>query len=249
MEDKNIDQGLKLIDQLSKGSQFVLYAYRKISKISYAIYVITDIINDHEPIKWQLRKVSVDTMSFKNFLDEKSVFNTLDNCLLELEGSLELAKTVHIISNMNASLIQSEIRSLLSELRGQSRIGIYSVEISGGFFDVAKPTTLSLEELLSRGGQTNGYKGHKGQDVRYAPQQVRGHNDERGSYQQMQSKGQRKEEIIGVIKQKGTVTIKDVTEAIKDCSEKTIQRELLSMVADGRIKRTGERRWSKYSLI
>jgi len=44
------------------------------------------------------------------------------------------------------------------------------------------------------------------------------------------------------------LTIKDFTKNIKDCSEKTIQRELLAMVAKGVLKKEGERRWSKYFL-
>ena len=42
--------------------------------------------------------------------------------------------------------------------------------------------------------------------------------------------------------------IKDVSPLIKGCSEKTIQRELLSMVKSGILKKEGEKRWSKYSL-
>ncbi len=35
---------------------------------------------------------------------------------------------------------------------------------------------------------------------------------------------------------------------IDDCGEKTIQRELVSMMKEGSIKKEGERRWSQYSL-
>ena len=50
-------------------------------------------------------------------------------------------------------------------------------------------------------------------------------------------------------------TIKDIhTEINKDlhgmsfCSEKTLQRELVSMIKDDVLKKTGEKRWSRYSL-
>jgi DeoR/GlpR family transcriptional regulator of sugar metabolism len=67
------------------------------------------------------------------------------------------------------------------------------------------------------------------------------------------SKGQgnrtsRQELIINTLKGQNNLTIKDFTKVIKDCSEKTIQRELLDLVEKGLIKKEGERRWSRYSI-
>jgi hypothetical protein len=72
-------------------------------------------------------------------------------------------------------------------------------------------------------------------------------------------KNKRREEIILVIKDKMKssvnfegVTITDIKsnghEMIASCGEKTLQRELVSMVLDGILKKTGEKRWSKYSI-
>ena len=69
----------------------------------------------------------------------------------------------------------------------------------------------------------------------------------------------RKEKILKFIKQKketcpegakkfrGT-TIKDISKVIKGCSEKTIQRDLMSLIKKGVLKKVGEKRWSKYVL-
>jgi len=54
--------------------------------------------------------------------------------------------------------------------------------------------------------------------------------------------------IINLLKRKKEIMIKDVSPLIHGCSEKTIQRELLSMVKSGILKKHGEKRWSKYSL-
>jgi hypothetical protein len=43
--------------------------------------------------------------------------------------------------------------------------------------------------------------------------------------------------------------VKDVSAVVKDCSEKTLQRELLALVAQGVLKKEGERRWSSYVLV
>ena len=61
--------------------------------------------------------------------------------------------------------------------------------------------------------------------------------------------------IISIIKGistqagKNNVSIKDVSLNFTDCSEKTIQRELNSLVLKGQLKKTGAKRWSRYSIV
>ena len=67
-------------------------------------------------------------------------------------------------------------------------------------------------------------------------------------------KKQRREDILAVIKMNGgTATITDIRSNAKghlvSCGEKTLQRELVSMVKDNVLERVGEKRWSKYSLL
>jgi len=61
-------------------------------------------------------------------------------------------------------------------------------------------------------------------------------------------KDKRQQTIIALVKKHRILTIKGFTGVIKGCSEKTIQRELLALVANGVLKKEGERRWSTYSL-
>ena len=78
-------------------------------------------------------------------------------------------------------------------------------------------------------------------------------------------KSKRREEIIAIIKnikkagniEGATITdIKNVaknlpdneTGALASCGEKTLQRELVSMIKDNVLKKTGEKRWSQYFL-
>jgi DNA-binding NarL/FixJ family response regulator len=65
----------------------------------------------------------------------------------------------------------------------------------------------------------------------------------------VKDKSNRQEIILSMLKSGVKLTIKDFAKNIKDCSEKTIQRELLSLVSKGVLKKEGERRWSKYFLI
>ncbi len=100
-------------------------------------------------------------------------------------------------------------------------------------------------------------KGHllsKGQDVSKRQQyQVRQTKDRQVSVRKTEkltdTKLNRREVILKLFKsQKGKeFTIKDISHEVSGCSEKTIQRELVSMVTSGVLKKRGERRWSRYS--
>jgi hypothetical protein len=70
-------------------------------------------------------------------------------------------------------------------------------------------------------------------------------------------KKERRDSIINIIKSIGTgATIKDIKDKVSampeqfkslmSVSEKTLQRELVSMVKNGVLNKTGEKRWSKY---
>ena len=66
-------------------------------------------------------------------------------------------------------------------------------------------------------------------------------------------KKKRRDEIIKLIEEKQKeVGIKDIVLALRsfgeDMGEKTIQRELVSMIKDGVLKKTGAKRWSRYFL-
>lgn len=59
----------------------------------------------------------------------------------------------------------------------------------------------------------------------------------------------RRNTILRLIKDKREVTIKDISMVVSEISEKTIQRELLTLVSEGVLKKTGEKRWSRYSIL
>lgn len=257
MESQNNKKELEVMKYLSKGDKFVFYIFRKSSKISYAIYAITDLIKDSEPLKWTLRKTATEVSSVYNFFDEKSVFNSLERTLLELENFLSLASFAKVVSEMNASLLQSEIVKLIVEMRERSKDGFYSPELVSTFFDIPKPETFNIAPVMPA-PEPDDFKGHKRQGVRYdfykkADKATSSQNKNVAHVEQkvnIPTKGQRRDEIISIIRQKGGVgvSIKDIAERVKDCSEKTIQRELVAMVSDNTLIKTGERRWSTYSL-
>lgn len=59
---------------------------------------------------------------------------------------------------------------------------------------------------------------------------------------------ERRERIVEVISKRGSATIKDISNSVKNCSEKTLQRRLLELVEQGILQKEGKKRWSRYSL-
>jgi DNA-binding transcriptional ArsR family regulator len=59
----------------------------------------------------------------------------------------------------------------------------------------------------------------------------------------------RRSRILKLVKDKQEVMVKDITVHFPDLSEKTVQRELVALVETGVLKKAGERRWSRYSLV
>src|SRR3989338_522532 len=58
----------------------------------------------------------------------------------------------------------------------------------------------------------------------------------------------RREKIVELLRLNGPSSVSDLARTVEGCSDKTIQRELVSMVSLGLLKKTGDRRWSRYSL-
>jgi len=60
---------------------------------------------------------------------------------------------------------------------------------------------------------------------------------------------ERQQRIVDEIKRHGDVSVKDIAKVIRDCSEKTLQRDLIDLINQGKITKKGERRWSRYFPI
>ncbi len=240
-----------------------LYVFKKVSRIGAALYLITDLIKDTEPLKWSLRKEALEAMSFiGSFKDIAVSARDILSHLSGVRSLLEIGKISKNISEMNCAVLEKEIAEIYELLHKENQ-GVGS--FSDDFFFVEKTENPTLHTFTSGvfgtpvkqnpfyGSQgSSSYKGHdKGQN-----NNVLYKNERREIVRDVSSvkedreknKGQRRDEILRIIKSKPNLTIKDITVVIKDCSEKTIQRELISLLSIGLIKKTGERRWSRYTI-
>lgn len=216
---------------------FFVYIFKKTERLVSAVYLISDFFSDQEPIKWSTREICIDLLSLiaecKNTLSatkrDALVFE-IRSCVLKVLSMFSIAHVSGLISEMNFSILEKEFNSLILNL-GESSSHITSHKspvLSDAFFDHEESP--AKQEIIDK-RQIN---------------PIRQNAFSQG--QTNKKKDSRSKTILDIVKRKKEVTIKDISDLIKDCSEKTIQRELLAFVSVGTLKRVGERRWSRYSL-
>jgi len=242
---------MTLAISLQKKQDDTLYSTffrKKAEKVVSAIYFITNHFSEDEILKWQLRKKGVqllsDTLSFnKNqiaFREEK-LFQ-IKNSIVETLSYLEIAVAVKIISEMNFNIFKRELSFLLSLVENnlQKLDEADALELNGEYFRI-KEKQFNPKKKQVQGDfikDISLYKGHSKQD--------KGHKNT--ALANTERKIDRRNIIAKLLSKGQKLTIKDISKMIRDCGEKTIQRELQAMLTDGLLTKTGERRWSRYSL-
>ena len=59
----------------------------------------------------------------------------------------------------------------------------------------------------------------------------------------------RKQSILNVIKSHKNASMQDIQKFVTGCSDKTLQRELVSLIASGQIRKIGDKRWATYHVV
>jgi hypothetical protein len=216
------------------GDDYLVYIFKKTEKITSALYLISGLLKDDEPMKWELRDRGIDllTSSFTASSslpgDKNAVIQSLFTAALETLSLLGVARISNLISEMNHGLLVREIDNVVGLLRDRLAAN-------------AENAGYVLSEKFFRTSEISSHNVKS--DIKPENKDIA-----QGHIAIQQKKSQRQENIINILKGQNNITIKDFSKSIKDCSEKTIQRELLELVNKGVIKKEGKRRWSRYSL-
>lgn len=200
------------------------YIARKAERLSTAVHMVTGFVDAQEPLRASLRRAALSVLEWCTDLEalNRHGVDALAARAALIGSYLGTAESSGMVSTMNAKLIVDEYARLAVFVRER-----YSI-IRSGTLDTATAQ----------------------------PEQSKGQKD-MAIYRTIQksivsdipnSQTSRKSDILGILNTKDRISIKDVTNVIADVSEKTVQRELLAMVADGTLIKEGERRWSTYKL-
>jgi len=314
------------MNEESKKDYGVLIA-KKSEKLVTALYLVTDLISDSEPIKHGLRKNAVALLSSMNSLAQHEVKDRVLELKMSLRSVTEITSLLHvalttgIVSKMNGDLLMEGFRSLQLVLEKKQPLFtkemLYvedeeslekesiSQAVTSTSYDALTPLSIARlhetkeelrrnqdalrqSQLLNRFERTREDKGHirqetkiennmsfiKDRSTEVPPKEEKGEMSAplttgaalkdmsthdvllthaarpSASYTSsfQMKKMSRREQILALFVRGVDVSIKDIAARIKGCSEKTIQRELNTLVYDNVIERIGEKRWSRYVL-
>lgn len=234
---------------------YLVYIFKKTEKITAALYLVSGLLKDEEPIKWELRDKGIDLLSSSfstsNSLpgDKNVIIQSLFTAALETLSLLNVAKVSNLISEMNHRLLVREIDGIVVMLKDRLAQNAENAGyiLSESFFKTPDLFASGFKSInkTDSGNKVDYYKSQKSgfdqnsQDKQgYTKGHLVGHD----------KKNHRQETILSILSSQSNLTIKDFSKVITDCSEKTIQRELIVLVEKGLIRKDGERRWSRYSL-
>ncbi len=234
--------------------EYLLYIFKKTEKITAALYLVSGLLKDEEPMKWQLRDNGMELMS-ASFMassnvpgDKNSIIQSIFTSSLETISLLNVALVSNMITEMNHSLLVKEIDSIVGLLRDRLAESAENAGyvLSENFFKTADLFTSGFRSEKRTEEQSDKKTSYSKSPIHASDstksKEIHGHANSHIK------KTHRQEMIIDVLRNQSNLTIKDFSKVIKDCSEKTIQRELIELVEKGVIKKDGERRWSRYSL-
>jgi hypothetical protein len=228
--------------------------YNKSYRLAAAVFMISNIMDQNEELRTKIKILSLELVSMSVNLKDtsfdyaKKLTENIEKNSLELMSMLDIASIAGLISKMNADILKEEFQSFILELRkftekfeDQKNLSVRGIfeQVQDLNNDNGLEKTNSAynvkDNLLYGGGVKN--------------MQTNGRENGEGKGNGHKRKDLRKNTILEFIKGHNNVSIKDIVPNITGCSEKTVQRELISLINEGKIKKIGERRWSKYSII
>lgn len=217
---------------------------KRTEKIVTAIYLVSSLLPDADPLRLSLRSQSLEFLSFVTHAVD-FLQNNADSVVAKTQSIISLLTIAYFsgyVSEMNKNILIKELEWFAHEVTHRGHFLLSGVVIEEGYF-AAPESQVKNQSFIGQVSQVPGQAkiAHQGQSQRrnkqLAPRAI------------SPRKNQRKQNVIDVLKKNGPINIKDIVAQVKDCSEKTIQRELASLIKDKLVKRNGERRWSIYSLV
>ena len=259
--------GLEPISFYKKDKNFV-FAHQKLEKLISAVYLVTNFLSDSEPMKWSLRdlgtkllRLNIDLKGGSGRSRESVELSVRDN-VLEIVSLLEVGSFAGLVSEMNLTILKKEFHGLLthiSVMQSEQRSNDMAL-LESPFFAVPEQVQSSKISHIQRQTASDissiSIQAKSSEIIEKDIVQIKDINaDTHEKSRRLKEfgpvavkKNKRQSAIINLLKRKKEIMVKDVAELIHDCSEKTLQRELLSLVSQGIILKEGERRWTRYSL-
>jgi len=231
------------VKRLAGNNDYYNSVFKKTEKAVSVVFYILSYIEQNEKTEFHIKTMSTKamqvheaalaTLSLYEYEAQSKIF-PFQQTLVSLEGTLRIANAARVLNDEVLSLLLSEVDLVQRYLRNHF-VGAIPLTMQDGELVPQKKEATTKSRPTSSASRTTRSNIPKG-DIS---------TDAHLVYSQLVDRSAR---IKTVLEAKPAATIKDIAEVITDVSEKTIQRELNSLIEKGQVVRDGERRWSKYSI-
>lgn len=268
---KDIEQRGLLSQQGAGGMEaFTVSLSKKCERLATAVYLVTNFLSDTEPLKSRLRTLSLEFVRDASFartgghMTESQNLSVLQGNILETLALLELAFISGHLSEMNFTILKREYAALRDsiEIKKSSRESRTDSVLGETFFGSSFHTgELANKDVFSKGHantqmsftMSERNQNVRDRDIKPQPQKIESPKPKTLAPTTTKNEASvvrdaRRSRILKLVKDSHEIMIKDIAIHFPDLSEKTLQRELVALVETGVLKKTGERRWSRYSL-
>ena len=242
-----IGQDIIDVSEIAKRDKYSHFLVKKTEKILKATYLITNFFDTREPLKWSLRELSgnvlnkIVNLSYSSLGDrEKNVLDFISESM-KLGSMLETAGIAGLISQTNFHILKQELEHVIRFVESKHEthyLTATSFVLDKDFFDasIKDSGVQSVKDTYKTQKQPDVFYKDKGQSKSSYVPSVSNINEDRTS------------KIVELANKLDWFSVKDIGISLKNVSEKTIQRDLISMVEKGVLEKSGERRWSRYKL-
>lgn len=224
-------------------------AYRRAERIAAGLHMLTNHIPEQEPVRSEVRSTaSLVLLDVLKLRDEMRSAHS--HSVTELQGRIRYLISMVRIMGVSGFVSQQNATTVIEAL---DELGTYVIASQRSM--LSENISLSREDLIDvrmptyRPVQPKFVKDMSDiKDARDAAVIKDSHETSVRSGDSIGTLSVRVQSILEILKVGGSLGIKDISANLPEYSEKMIQRELLELVTRGAIKKTGLKRWSKYSL-
>ena len=219
--------------------------YKKLTNIVSAIILVVKSVKDNNLISDKIKELALNSLKTLSDFDidfnvSKKVLLDTRKILFEIKSLLDILVVIDLASSSNKEILFQEIDSFVEDFNQfimltseENMTGIKSVFVDNPVFSSKKRHNFTF---YRDNAESNKYEEKVSSQTPVF--NVKNVDSSR--------KSNRQNNILEFITKHKDVSIKDIIPNIKGCSEKTIQRELTDLVLSQKIKKVGDRRWTRY---
>ena len=220
--------------------------YRRAERLASAIVLLTNHVDAKDDLRIEARKTSLELLSkVLEIRDEMRSQNSANanNLKMTVRKLISVVRLLGIsgsISYQNAEIVTEALDELLSFVQVSRKSNL------------SDSVTIVREDLMDVRGERRFVAPERKTDRAPSPAEIKEGEQQGSGEARVPAAAQissRAEAILEVLRSNGESGIRDVAQNLPEYSEKMIQRELAELVAMGRVKKTGLKRWSRYTYI